>query len=366
VELRPFLAFTATLDAYEQQAVDLLADGNAPASEAFGGIDDARRAVARAYEYADWAALSRHVVAMHTVGTPEYRFERAVEAAIEGNTAELARLLAEDPSLAAARSRRETCNEPSVHAATVLHYLAANGVETYRQRSPANAVAIAQLLLRAGADPNALAGMYGGACCVLSLLVSSSPPAEAGVQVPLVHALVEGGADVEGASATAWASPLLTALIFGHIGAARALLAHGARVDTLTKAAGLGDLSAATSMLNDANPLTRHQSLAVAAINGSVDVVRLLLEAGEDPNRYNPDGFHAHQTPLHGAALRGDLALAQLLVAHGARHDIKDRVWQGTPHEWAEHAEQPAVANYLASVGSSQQSPHRSAPGEQR
>ena len=49
-----------------------------------------------------------------------------------------------------------------MYAATLLHYVGANGVEGYRQQSPPNAVAIARLLLDAGAEVDAFAGMYGG------------------------------------------------------------------------------------------------------------------------------------------------------------------------------------------------------------
>jgi uncharacterized protein (TIGR02246 family) len=52
------------------------------------------------------------------------------------------------------------------------------------------------------------------------------------------------------------------------------------------------------------------------------DIVRLLLDAGEDPNRYNPDGLHSHSTPLHQAALAGHDAVVRLLVERGARLDI--------------------------------------------
>src|SRR5512134_1794628 len=49
------------------------------------------------------------------------------------------------------------------HRATLLHYLAANGVETYRQRVPRNASSLASLLTQRGADPHATATMYGAA-----------------------------------------------------------------------------------------------------------------------------------------------------------------------------------------------------------
>jgi ankyrin repeat protein len=51
-----------------------------------------------------------------------------------------------------------------------------------------------------------------------------------------------------------------------------------------------------------------------------------LLDAGEDPNRYNPEGTHAHSTPLHQAALAGHKAVVQLLIERGARLDIQDTV----------------------------------------
>ena len=48
----------------------------------------------------------------------------------------------------------------------------------------------ARLLLEAGADPNALAEMYDAECTTLSMLVSSSHPAEAGVQGALAELLL--------------------------------------------------------------------------------------------------------------------------------------------------------------------------------
>ena len=63
----------------------------------------------------------------------------------------------------------------------------------------------------------------------------------------------------------------------------------------------------------------RHRALALAAQLGHVEIVRLLLDAGEDPDRYNPADSHAHTTPLHQAALAGHDAVVRLLVERGAR-----------------------------------------------
>jgi len=182
------------------------------------------------------------------------------------------------------------------------------------------------------------------------MLVSSTPPADAGVQVPLVHVLMDSGADPEGAGRGAWQSPLMTALVFGYFDSAEALVARGARVDDLPKAAGLGRVDEARALLSSASPDERHRALALAGIGQQVAVVQLLLEAGEDPNRFNPDGFHAHGTPLHQAALTDNLPLVQLLVAHGARTDIRDGLWNATPLGWAEYADRHEVAAYLRSV----------------
>jgi hypothetical protein len=312
--------------------------------------DDMRLAVARRHGLRDWAALETLVTAIGTTGSAVREFERAVEAVIHGELDLLEAMLDADATLVHARSSRLTAHDPPTHAATLLHYLAANGVEGHRQRSPANATEIARLLLRRGAQVDALAHLYGAECTTLSMLVSSTPPADAGVQVPLVHVLMDSGADPEGAGRGAWQSPLMTALVFGYFDSAEALVARGARVDDLPKAAGLGRVDEARALLSSASPDERHRALALAGIGQQVAVVQLLLEAGEDPNRFNPDGFHAHGTPLHQAALTDNLPLVQLLVAHGARTDIRDGLWNATPLGWAEYADRHEVAAYLRSV----------------
>jgi ankyrin repeat protein len=234
-----------------------------------------------------------------------------------------------------------------VHGATLLHYVAANGVEHYRQRSPKNAPQVARTLLNAGAEVDALADMYGTRCTTMSLLVSSCHPANAGVQVELVNTLLDFGAAVEGPEPKKWGSPLMTALAFGYPPAAKALAARGARIESLPAAAGLGRLDDARRLLPAADAESRHKALALAAQHGHADVVRLLLDAGEDPDRYNPEGNHAHSTPLHQAVCAGQAEVVRLLVERGARTDIKDKVHHGTPLGWAEHCGQPEIAEYL-------------------
>jgi ankyrin repeat protein len=383
MDLKP-LPFRSTLEQYRQQAGQLLEaqrSGDSPAirmihenhprfldakilwlpknlsdSEIRSApldLADAQLAIARWYSFRDWPALAEYVEAVTRDGSPVCQFESAVEAVISGDLATLQSLLRENPELVRARSRRITRFDPAVHRATLLHYLAANGVEGYRQKTPGNAVAIAKTVLQAGAEVDALADMYGGHYTTMSMLVSSCHPAKAGVQVALVEILLDFGAAVEARGSDKWGSPLMTALAFGYLSAAEALVTRGARVDNIAAAAGLGRLADAAQMLAAADPESRHRALALAAQHGHVDIVRLLLDAGEDPNRYNPDGNHSHSTPLHQAVLAGNDAVVRLLVERGARLDIQDTIYQGTPLGWAMHAGRNEIEKYLRAHGAS-------------
>ena len=310
--------------------------------------DDAKLAVARWYDFADWPRLVEYVEAVSRPG-PVARFEAAVEAVIDGDIPTLRKLLDADPELIRRRSTRVTHFDPPVHGAMLLHYLAANGVEGYRQRSPKNAAEVAAVLLDAGADPDALASLYGGRCTTMALLVSSTPPARAGVQVALVETLIDHGASVTAQGEGNWVSPVETALVFGKHDAAKALVKRGAPVETVAAAAGLGDIETVRRKLPDAIAIDRHRALALAAQLGHTDVVRLLLDEGGDPNRFNPPGTHSHTPPIHQAIAAGHLDVVKLLVERGARLDIKDTIYQGTPLGWAEYCNQPQIAQFIRS-----------------
>ena len=299
---------------------------------------DARLVVARAHAFEDWDALTEFTAAVRRDG-PVARFEAAVDAVVDGDVAALGALLRESPELARARSTRR-------HHATLLHYVAANGVEDERQRTPPDAVEVARLLLDAGAEVDALADLYENRCTTLSMLVSSSHPARAGLQIALAETLLDHGAALVGPG-TSWQSALLTALIFGFPDTAEALARRGAPVETLPAAAGLGRLEDAERLLPGAGAAARHQALALAVQLGRADVVQLLLDAGEDPDRLNPEGFHAHATPLHQSVWNDHLEVVRLLVERGARLDIRDQIYRGTPLDWAEYGGKTAIAEWL-------------------
>jgi len=268
------------------------------------------------------------------------KFEAAADAIISGDLTTLDRLIGASPQLVRARSTRP-------HRATLLHYLAANGVENERQKSPQNAVNVAGVLLEADSEVDALAAMYGGRQTTMNMLVSSGPPAQAGVQSALVETLLDFGAAIEGVAGATEGSPLLTALAHGHLAAAETLAKRGANTNSLVVAAGLGRLSAAAEWLPNSTSEDRHRALALSAQHGHAEIVRLLLDAGEDPNRFNPRGFHAHSTPLHQSACYGHEAVVRLLIERHARPDLEDTIYHGTPLGWAQHAGHTAIEAYL-------------------
>jgi ankyrin repeat protein len=314
-------------------------------------LADAQLTIARCYDFQRWAALAEYVDAVTQDGSPVFLFESAVEAVITGDLTTLESLLRGNPELIRARSTRITHFDPPVHRATLLHYVAANGVEGYRQKTAINAVEIAKTLLEAGAEVDALADMYGGHYATMSMLVSSCHPANAGVQVALVETLLDFGAAIEARGSAQWGSPLMTALAFGYLSTAETLVRRGARVDNIAAAAGLGRLTDAKQLLATADPESRHRALVLAAQHGHAEIVGLLLDAGEDPNRYNPDGNHSHSTPLHQSALAGHDAVVRLLVERGARLDIKDTIYQSTPLGWAIYAGQTGIETYRRAHG---------------
>jgi ankyrin repeat protein len=112
-------------------------------------------------------------------------------------------------------------------------------------------------------------------------------------------------------------------------------------------AAALGRTEEARKLLTAANSDARHLAFAVATQGGHTKIVRLLLDAGEDPSRFNPLGGHSHCTPLHQAALSGHDEIVRMFVEHGARLDLEDILWHGTPADWARHEGHTELEKYL-------------------
>ncbi len=147
---------------------------------------DARETIAREYGYSDWTDAQ-------TNGSepPDPDFEEAVDILLAADVDALRRTCEGDPTLVKRRSSFG-------HHATLLHYVAANGVETYRQVVPRNLDKLTRVLIDFGADVNATVNLYGGETTTIDLLLSSSHPAAAGVVDDVAKVLVEAGAKRDG------------------------------------------------------------------------------------------------------------------------------------------------------------------------
>jgi len=316
--------------------------GQRPETSWWGGLSpdysaaDARTMIVRNHDFGSWEEFEAYARARNTAGSLIAQFEDAVDAIVRGDDDSLKRLLAQRPELVHARSTR-------THHSNLLHYVGANGVEGFRQRTPKNAVQIAETLLQAGAEVDAVADMYGGSTTV-GLVATSIHPKNAGVQEDLIDVLVAHGARIDrlGAGGSK-GSPLLinSCLANGRPGAAEYLARRGAPID-LEGAAGLGRLDLVRSFFADDGSLTNGATseqmadgFSWACEYGRADVVEYLLERGMDVGaRLRPH----QQTGLHWAAYGAHVETVKALLGHRPPLDVRDESFDGTPLEWALYA----------------------------
>lgn len=292
-------------------------------ARAQSSLSEAQLVIARLHGFESWPKFAKHVEGRDDAGSPISRFEAAADAVVTGDVATVQRLLKNDPELVHARSTRD-------HKATLLHYVAANGHEGFRQRTPKNAVDVARLLLEAGAQPDALADMYNYRCTTMEMLVSSTHPHDAGVQEALVDTLIDYGAAVDGVDGDG--SPLMTAYRFHYPKAAAALLHRGAKVENILSAAAVGRLDLIDAFIDDNGrlrpdaPLVQVKwprlpndpnahlgwALAWGCTFGPFEAVDLMLRKGVDPEGRDDDG-----TALHSAAGHGRMDVVRLLLKYG-------------------------------------------------
>ena len=87
-----------------------------------------------------------------------------------------------------------------------------------------------------------------------------------------------------------------------------------------------------------------------AAARGKRESVELLAEVGFDVNAKGRGDIPAEdqwETALHEAASTGDLELARVLLRLGADPNSKDARFDATPLGWARHFEQQAMIGLL-------------------
>jgi Ankyrin repeats (3 copies) len=302
-------------------------------------LGDALLAVAREYGFASWPRLKAHVESplRDTLKRPyderieDPAFRRAVDLVDRGEVGALRAYLASNPQIVRQRVEFEGGNYFS--NPTLLEFIAEN--PTRRGSIRPHVLDVARAILDAGGklDRRSLDS-------TLALVASSSVARDGNVQIELIDLLCAYGSDPN--------AGINAALYYGEFESVEELLRRGA-VLNLSIAAATGRYDDARRLLSETEAEGRQRALALAAQHGHAEIVRILLDAGEDPNRYSPVGGHSHATPLHQAALAGHEAVVRLLVERGARIDIQDIHHHSTASGWAEYGGHATVAEYLRS-----------------
>lgn len=283
------------------------------------------------------------------------KFHPAIAAIKTGNLKKLKTLVAEDPSLATARS--------SVSHPTLLQCVTLGGKD-----KPDN-VEMATVLIDSGADVNE------------PLVAAASIDNRA-----VAELLLDRGAVIDG---TAGWSPLEEALYWNSRGVITLLLERGAKVQNLRTAAGLGrtdlieryftadgslkpeagrinwpwgdletiarsnhDRAGKQSLTGRVNSWSQDQqgivnnAFVYACMHGHIDAAQLLLEKGAEINVV-PGGFDYAGTGLHYAALNGHRSMVEFLLEHGADRNVKDMKVGSTATGWAEYGGHPELCELL-------------------
>jgi ankyrin repeat protein len=311
-----------------------------PQSSWLGGLTpdystgDARSIIVRNHFFESWNQFAAYAAALKDKTSPVAQFERAVDAIVAGNAASLQRSLREKPDLIRARSTR-------THHSTLLHYVGANGVEGFRQRTPQNAVQIAEILLKAGAKVDAVADMYEGGCTTLGLVATSIHPEAAGVLHALIDVLLAHGARIDARGSGRGHGLVNCCLANGLDHAAEFLASRGAPLD-LEGAAGLGRLDLVKPFFNPDGRLKETATMAQmrdgfmwACEYGRTDVVEYFLDHGIDVGELLPRPHG--QTGQHWAAYSGHVNTVKALLKRRAPVDVKDNRFGAAPLGWALH-----------------------------
>lgn len=437
-------------------AVDLVTAYDPPAPEGALPLARAQRVLARAFGFAGWSRLREYLATVEEFGRPmaaradgESTHDQLLRRATLSYTepfdgADARAMLAAEPALADASAHTMAACGRSDQLAALLQahpaHVGAHGgphswppllYACYSRLGTGDAVRTVEVLLDAGADPNAgflwrrlaspftaLTGVLGGgersepahpeAVALATLLLSAGadpndnqafynrmfapddshlPPLLAhgagrshpspwrdrlGAAYPKpeqmlgehlrsaaergfthrVALLLEHGVDPN----TCGYHPILgdqtayeIAVRTGQHAAAELLAAAGGRsdrlddIDLLLAAAYAGNPVAPQRKGLDL-PARRPDALRVAAEHHGISALAALLDLGYDVNTRG----QWQTTALHEAALRGDAATCRWLVERGADRGAKDSRFDATPAGWAAHAGHTELAAELA------------------
>ena len=289
---------------------------------------------------------------MENQGTTDTLFREAVSAIDAGDVEKLEHLLAANPGLV-----RQSLESPGdwlrntvgdslegyFKQPYLLWFVADNPIRI--DKLPSNIEAISSVIIKAvqreAADSLQQQLDYG-----LGLVATGRIPRECGVQIQLIDLFIDAGAKPGSG---------IGAIAHGNLAAAEHLIGRGGKL-TLPVAVCLERMDDVIRFAPEATAADLQLAVAAAAFYGKTAMLTLLIGLGADINTY-PDstsGFHSHATPLHQAVFSGSPDAVKVLVEAGAKLDLRDRIYSGTPLGWAEYMqaeEHDDIAKRFAIIG---------------
>ena len=217
--------------------------------------------------------------------------------------------------------------------------------DAVRNRSlPPNIANIAVIIIQKARSEKA-ASLQEQLDYAIKLAAWSGVARECGVQIDLLDVLIDAGAFKEGVSNDA--------LVNGNLDAAEHLIERGAKL-TLATALCLEKWEEADKLALTATNIETQFSLVLAALDGKAKAVARAVSYGADINKPS-EHLYSHGTPLHHAVWSGSVETVKVLVEAGADVNTKDSLWDGTPLGWAEYGKRLEVAKYLKQIGDKEQ-----------
>jgi hypothetical protein len=247
-------------------------------------------------------------------------FREAVEAIDGGNISMLQQLLETNPTIAA--KRMDTPTEGYFKHPYLLWFIADNPVR--HEKLPANIVDITSLLLRF-VRKNAKESFQEQINYTFGLVETGRIARECGVQIDLIDLLIDNGATPGNAQG---------ALTQGNIEAAKRIMERTGNI-TLTAAICLDRIDDTERLLLQTTIVEKQVALIAASFYGKPEMIERLIKSGVEVNAYINDGFHTHASALHQAVHAGSLEAVKLLIKAGANLEATDKVYNGTPLDWA-------------------------------
>jgi len=157
-----------------------------------------------------------------------------------------------------------------------------------------------------------------------------------------VTALLDAGADVNAREHWLNETALMWAAAENHTEAARVLIAYGAEVDARSRQQEFPPFRFnLATMVNTVLPRGNLTALMLAARQGAIETMGVLLGAHADVNLTDPDAV----TPVVMAILNGHYDAASMLIQHGADPNIGDSAGMAAVYATVDMHTQPQMIN---------------------